>query len=102
MFQTPRSRSRSMNPATAYALPGTPLDTLDDGASVRPALVVFSSTRWRFDWQRPQQLLTRFAKHYRVFHVEEPVTTHQDAYLECTEVAPGVQVLVPHTRCEAA
>ena len=74
----------------------------NDGSTALPTLVVFAALRWNFDWQRPQQLLTRLAKHYRVFYVEEPVTTYQDAYLECTEVAPGVEVLVAHTRCDAA
>ena len=73
-----------------------------DGAATRPPLVVFAAARWRFDWQRPQQLLTRLARHYRVFYVEEPHTTHADPWLECTEVAPGVEVLVAHTRCEAS
>ena len=67
----------------------------------RPPLVVFSSRRWRFDWQRTQQLMTRLARHYRVLLVEEPMTTHQDPWLECAEVAPGVEVLVAHTRCDA-
>ena len=74
---------------------------LGEDATNRPPLVVFASLRWRFDWQRPQQLLTRLAMHYRVLYVEEPLTTHQDAYLECTPVAPGVDILVPHTRCDA-
>ena len=67
----------------------------------RPVLVVFAALRWQFDWQRPQQLLTRLAMHYRVLYVEEPRTTHEDPWLECTEVAPGVEVLVAHTRCDA-
>jgi UDP-galactopyranose mutase len=71
------------------------------GTTSRPPLLVFASLRWSFDWQRPQQLLTRLSKHYRVFYVEEPVTTHQDAHLECTEVAQGVERLVAHTRSDA-
>jgi len=89
-----------MNFAAAHALPGCSACTAQDASPTRPPLVVFASLRWAFDWQRPQQLLTRLAKHYRVFYVEEPVTTHQDAWLECTEVAPGVEVLVAHTRCD--
>lgn len=72
-----------------------------DGSHDRPPLVVFSALRWHFDWQRSQQLLTRIARQYRVFYVEEPHTTHQDPWLEATEVAPGVEVLVAHTRCDA-
>ena len=74
---------------------------LQDGATQRPPLVVFAAARWDFDWQRPQQFLTRLAKHYRVLYVEEPHTTHEDPWLECREVAPGVEVLVAHTRCDA-
>ena len=73
----------------------------DDGSTERPPLVVFAAIRWHFDWQRPQQLLTRLAKHYRVYYVEEPRTTHEDPWLECCEVADGVEVLVAHTRCDA-
>jgi len=88
-----------MNHPAAHALP----DALarHDGSAERPPLVVFAASRWSFDWQRPQQLLTRIAKHYRVYYVEEPHTTHEDAWLEATEVAPGVEVLVAHTRCDA-
>ena len=36
-------------------------------------LICFSHLRWNFVYQRPQHLLSRFAKTYRVFYVEEPV-----------------------------
>jgi UDP-galactopyranose mutase len=88
-----------MNFPAAHALPD---GLLLDGSAKRPPLVVFASMRWNFDWQRPQQLLTRLAKHYRVLYIEEPMTTHRDAWLECTPVAPGVEVLIAHTRCDAA
>jgi UDP-galactopyranose mutase len=97
MFQRRSRRNRSMNLHAAQALPG---NSSRESPSSRPPLVVFSSLRWHFDWQRPQQLLTRLARHYRVFFVEPPVATHQDAYLACTPVAQGVDVLAPHTRCD--
>ena len=37
-------------------------------------LICISHLRWGFVWQRPQHLLSRLARHYRVFFVEEPVT----------------------------
>ena len=37
------------------------------------ALIVFSHLRWHAVWQRPQHLLSRAARHYRVLVVEEPV-----------------------------
>lgn len=36
-------------------------------------LLVFSHLRWNFVFQRPQHLMTRFAKHRRVFFIEEPL-----------------------------
>ena len=90
-----------MNFPAAPALPGRTSRPPGESPSTRPPLVVFASQRWHFDWQRPQQLLTRLAMHYRVYYVEAPLTTHQDAYIECTEVARGVELLVPHTRCDA-
>ena len=38
-----------------------------------PLLVCFSHLRWDFVWQRPQHLLSRAAKHYRVLQIEEPL-----------------------------
>lgn len=37
-------------------------------------LLCISHLRWDFVWQRPQQLLSRLAKQYRILFVEEPVT----------------------------
>jgi glycosyltransferase involved in cell wall biosynthesis len=38
-----------------------------------PSLVCFSHLRWDFVWQRPQHLLSRAARHYRVLFIEEPL-----------------------------
>src|SRR3712207_4258869 len=38
-----------------------------------PLLVCFSHLRWDFVWQRPQHLLSRAARQYRVLMVEEPI-----------------------------
>src|SRR5688572_24548757 len=38
-----------------------------------PPLVVFCHLRWDFVWQRPQQLMSRFARNRRVYFVEEPI-----------------------------
>ena len=43
------------------------------GRGARAPLVCFSHLRWDFVWQRPQQLMTRFARDRRVYFVEEPV-----------------------------
>ena len=38
-----------------------------------PPLIVFCHLRWDFVWQRPQQLLSRFARDRSVFFIEEPI-----------------------------
>jgi UDP-galactopyranose mutase len=66
-------------------------------------LIVFSHLRWDFVYQRPQQLLSRLARHYAVVFVEEPVRCQaaQEAWLECRETVAGVVVVVPHTSVHA-
>lgn len=61
-------------------------------------LVVASHLRWSFVWQRPQQLLSRLAKHHRILFVEEPVFASEgDALLSAVleEVMPGITTLTP-------
>jgi hypothetical protein len=85
---------------TVPEAPMSPFDSSGEATSRRPPLVVFSAQRWHFAWQRTQQLLTRLATNYRITVVEPPLTTHRDAYLECTPVAHGITLAVPHTRCD--
>ena len=63
---------------------------------MRP-LIVFSHLRWSGVYQRPQQLLTRLARHGPVVFVEEPVFDPGPAHLERSLPVAGVEVLVPHT-----
>jgi len=61
-----------------------------------PLLVCFSHLRWDFVWQRPQHLLLRAAKQYRVVFIEEPVfkaavTPHMDV----SHRPGGITVAVP-------
>jgi UDP-galactopyranose mutase len=67
-----------------------------------PALLVFSHLRWGFVYQRPQHLLSRLAKRWRVTFVEEPVFSDGPARIESHNPCPGVTVLVPHTPVAAA
>ena len=60
-------------------------------------LIAFSHLRWNFVYQRPQHLMTRFAKHYRVFYVEEPVRSAGTPRLEVTHPAQDIFVCTPHT-----
>jgi UDP-galactopyranose mutase len=68
----------------------------DHDTQPRHDLVCFSHLRWDFVFQRPQHLLTRFARDHRVFFVEEPVFSEGSMRLEMREDVSGVRVVVPH------
>jgi glycosyltransferase involved in cell wall biosynthesis len=59
-------------------------------------LVCFSHLRWNFVFQRPQHLLTRFAKKMRVFFIEEPIFEDKPEYCEVTKGDENLWVVVPH------
>jgi UDP-galactopyranose mutase len=66
------------------------------GLGGRPDLVCLSHLRWDFVYQRPQHLMTRFARDRRVFFFEEPHFGDGSARLEVSERPGGVRVAVPH------
>ncbi|HYG91142.1 MAG TPA: glycosyltransferase family 1 protein [Azospirillum sp.] len=58
--------------------------------------VCFSHLRWGFVHQRPQHLMTRFAREFRLFYVEEPVPTDAaDPGLAIYDAENGIKLLVP-------
>jgi UDP-galactopyranose mutase len=59
-------------------------------------LVCFSHLRWDFVYQRPQHLLSRFAKERRVFFIEEPVFGEGEMRLDVSRRKDGLYVVVPH------
>ncbi len=60
-------------------------------------LLCFSHLRWNFVYQRPQHLMSRFAKHRRVFFFEEPVYDAPSQYNEIFEdPESNVTVVTPH------
>ena len=60
-------------------------------------LLVFSHLRWDFVFQRPQHLLSRHAKHRRVFYFEEPVFGMTDLpRLHMRESVENVQIVIPY------
>lgn len=67
-----------------------------------PVLIVFSHLRWGFVFQRPQQLLTRLAQHYRVLFVEEPIWQAGPPGLHQSQPAANITVIQPHTDIQAA
>ena len=85
-----------MNPTSSDRL----LDSLSESStlSARIPLVVLSHLRWGFVFQRPQHLLTRLARHFDIFFVEEPVYVDDVPRMHRTGRFAQVEVLTPHTR----
>ena len=83
-FQFAIGKGRKNSNQKTSALPAT-------GATI----ICFSHLRWSFVYQRPQHLMSRFARDHRVFFVEEPI--HNDTpepWLDVRE-EEGVHILVP-------
>lgn len=60
-------------------------------------LICLSHLRWGFVYQRPQHLLSRFARHGRVFFFEEPEFSGGDRRIEVrVDPESGVHIVVPH------
>ena len=61
-----------------------------------PDLICLSHLRWQFVFQRPQHLMSRFARQRRVFFVEEPRFENVPETRVSIEVHDGVTVVVPY------
>ncbi|HEY8608232.1 MAG TPA: glycosyltransferase [Noviherbaspirillum sp.] len=61
------------------------------------SIVVFSHLRWDFVYQRPQHLLSRLAKHFRIAFIEEPVHQPGEATLTTYSPIPNVTIYRPNT-----
>src|SRR5688572_2209108 len=63
-------------------------------------LLCFSHLRWNFVFQRPQHLMSRFARTMTVIYWEEPIEIgrKETAYLKVREAddVDNVRVVVPH------
>ena len=70
----------------------------DSGAPVFESydLVCLSHLRWDFVYQRPQHLISRFAKSRRVFFIEEPIFTDEQTHLKISQREDNLTVVVPH------
>lgn len=62
-------------------------------------IICFCHLRWNFVYQRPQHLLSRFAKNHRVYFIEEPIwdaeTNHVDINVDEASLA---WIIVPHLK----
>jgi len=59
-------------------------------------LVCFSHLRWGFVFQRPNHLMSRFARIGRVFFIEEPIHDEGPIGLESVEAIKNLWVCTPH------
>jgi len=82
---------------------GVPVEYEADPSAPDPqpaTLICFSHLRWNFVFQRPQHLMSRFAREMNVIYWEEPIEIGrgETAYLQVREAedAPGLRVVVPH------
>lgn len=64
-------------------------------------LVCFSHLPWKFVYQRPQHLLSRFAKKYAVYYVEEFVCSMENDGYTTTIINDNIKVIVPHLENES-
>ncbi|MGI8786471.1 MAG: hypothetical protein ACR2HG_01750 [Pyrinomonadaceae bacterium] len=67
-----------------------------NAANKTPDIICFSHLRWDFVYQRPQHLLSRFAKTNRVFFIEEPIFYEGAAKLDLSKREDYLFVVVPH------
>lgn len=61
-------------------------------------LICFSHLRWNFVYQRPQHLLSRFMRNFKVYYVEEPLYDATSDSLEVSKPGENLWVVVPHLR----
>jgi UDP-galactopyranose mutase len=59
-------------------------------------LVCFSHLPWKFVYQRPQHLLSRFTKKYSVYYIEEFIVKNPADGYTTTITDENVTVIVPH------
>jgi len=82
---------------------GTPVESLNARTAPhpgRPNLLCFSHLRWDFVFQRPQHLMTRFARDMSVIVWEEPmdIGRRETPFLKVTQAEgyPNIRIVVPH------
>ena len=82
---------------------GVPVESVAEPSATDPHasnLICFSHLRWNFVFQRPQHLMSRFARQMPVIFWEEPVEigAKETAFLQVREAdkTPNVRIAVPH------
>lgn len=59
-------------------------------------IICLSHLRWNFVYQRPQHLMTRFARQCRVFYIEEPLFDSEDSSFDAELNEDDVNVISFH------
>jgi glycosyltransferase involved in cell wall biosynthesis len=92
------TETTSVFPETAMQLKEKqPAGNLQEFLNNMPDLICMSHLRWDFVYQRPQHLLSRFAKHARLFYFEEPVFyDNAEPHFDVTTRGENIIVLVAH------
>src|SRR5215213_5222563 len=82
---------------------GVPVESEAEPSAPDPqpsTLICFSHLRWNFVFQRPQHLMSRFARDMTVIYWEEPIEVgpRETAYLQVREAEDdsNIRVVVPH------
>lgn len=88
-FQRTLQGDRLVRFMNLHAFPGSKF-------AAEHGVVCFSHLRWDFVFQRPQHLLSRFAKKHDVLFIEEPVFDGDESKFVVTKTREGVNVAVPH------
>ncbi|HQW45248.1 MAG: glycosyltransferase family 1 protein [Chitinophagaceae bacterium] len=68
--------------------------TIENKATMH--LVCFSHLSWKFVYQRPQHLLSRFTNKYAVYYVEECIYNNEKDGYSINITEENVSVIVPH------
>jgi glycosyltransferase involved in cell wall biosynthesis len=58
-------------------------------------IICFSHLRWNFVYQRPQHLLTRFAKQHTIYFIEEPLYSDTDDQYVMASTRENIHVITP-------
>lgn len=61
-------------------------------------LLVFSHLRWNFVYQRPQHLISRISRHYKVLFIEEPIADETEAGYELNIIHKNLHVFKPRVK----
>lgn len=80
----------------ATRLQTRPLGFRRSTPAAKPLLLCLSHLRWDFVFQRPQHLLTRALKDYRVLFFEEPIEDSAEPSLAIDDRGQGLLIAQPH------